>query len=125
LAILCTILDGTLERHTDGLWRWRDGTPEPRARDQWRSVTFDFRVRHLGDETCLEVPLVRAEADPELRWVRAAYELGGYQREGEVILIPLTEWTEWIATVRPLGAAWDSADEAAILERAWALGWRG
>jgi hypothetical protein len=40
-----------------------------------------------------------------------------------VILVPIADWDSWVAA-HPAGAAWDAADEPAILDRAYALGWR-
>jgi len=40
-----------------------------------------------------------------------------------VILVPIADWDAWVRA-HPAGAAWDVADETAILSRAYALGWR-
>ncbi len=40
-----------------------------------------------------------------------------------VLLVPIAEWDRWVAE-HPAGASWAQRDEAAILDRAYALGWR-
>ena len=40
-----------------------------------------------------------------------------------VLLVPVEEWDQWTRD-NPAGAEWDQTDEAAILDKARALGWR-
>lgn len=41
----------------------------------------------------------------------------------QVILVPVEEWDAWVKA-NPAGASWDTRDEEAILDKAYALGWR-
>lgn len=40
-----------------------------------------------------------------------------------VILVPAEEWDAWVRD-HPAGAAWDTTDEPALLDRARAVGWQ-
>jgi hypothetical protein len=94
--------------------------------DGWRAGMY--RLAQSGDHTgpriaeaggCRrlhtqpgEDPMLGCEPMPESRGPIPA-----------VILVPIADWDSWVAA-HPAGAAWDAADEPAILDRAYALGWR-
>jgi hypothetical protein len=113
-----TVLNGTLIRLGHDQWQWSDGTPALGVRDL-SPDRWHFRCRTYGNRGQCYVEVSRQVAlhTPELAWVLAGAQLG------PVILVPVEEWNEWVAT-HPVGASWDRADEPAILDRAARLGWR-
>ena len=70
-------LGGTLERLPSGEWQWRDGTPEPRARDLDRNAHYNFRCRATGSGKYIEVPKGLVLEETDLGWIKGCdYEIG-------------------------------------------------
>lgn len=144
-----TALGGTLIRWGQDQWAWSDHAPAPQVRDMTLSWYYHFRVIAYADGQYVEVPVNQARDEEDLRWVRS----GGYTRgrssadtgpreihlDGRVTrmttrdggkairhvyLVPVADWDARSAS-HPVGAQWDKADEAAILDRARKLGWEG
>lgn len=140
MTVISTVLDGTLQRHADS-WRWRDGAPEPRVRDMlvadnapnfrvsrgmveiprdWRSSRYwpTGQGRHRVDPQAAEeiTRLIQDIGQPG-----AVYADAPDQATHQGYLIPVAQWDA--AMREPCGVWWDAQDEAAILDRAYALGW--
>lgn len=77
---MTTTLDGTLIRHDDGTWHWRDGTPEPRVSDLTLGRAYNFRCRtYGGGSTCVEVPISVAREQDDLAWVIEGLRANRYE----------------------------------------------
>lgn len=134
-------LGGTLRRASDG-WYWCDDTYEPRVRDlyleelapdwrcvrrarhAWVEIPTDWRF-HVHDEE-LERALTELVRDyatiGSIRDDSAAHSVGerGQLRSG--YRVPMAAWQ--LIMHQPVGATWSISDDAAIRERARALGYR-
>lgn len=141
--MIASTLGGTLLRDAQG-WHWSDGAREPRVRDLPVAAVHGYRIQAQGGTRYVVVPMGRAREEPELDWVRAGFAEGRYQRGPDVdaglrrrelagsddhrvtgrdaVYVPIDDWDRWARSV-VLGASWEAEDEAAILDRAKALGW--
>ncbi len=103
-------------KNVKGVWRWSDGTPEPRVYNVRFDHSYDFH-RHNGN---VEVSAVSADREPDLRFATAypKVKLNPYLNY-EVYLVPLGVWNS-----QPPLAGWDKSDDPAILAKAVSLGWK-
>lgn len=137
-----TELGGALRRAPGG-WYWADGTFEPRVRDlyleelapdwrcvrharfAWVEIPTDWRFQVKDDEVRRAVnELVRDYATiGSIHDDSAAAAVGrrGQRRSG--YRVPIRAWR--LIMHQPAGAAWSRSDDAAIRERAAALGYEG
>jgi len=138
---------GRLIRWGNNLWAWRDGTKEPRVRDETLSSHYNFRIRTYADGKYVEVPVNVAKRFPdEFDFVLN----GSYKRANsgddtgpkvinlntsqtyhqssrpggkairKVYLVPIEDWE---ANDRVIGCVWDLEHEQEILNKAKSLGW--
>lgn len=148
MTTLSTALGGALARRPDG-WYWSDGTPEARVRDMsLADIAPNFRCCTVAGVTFVEIPRRwrdarywhggRVDADA-VRAIAGLLDEGGERcaiyAEGwaeridehrltvEGYRVPLALWDA--AMREPCGVWWDKADEAALIDRARALGWQG
>lgn len=141
--MIASTLGGTLLRDAQG-WHWSDGAREPRVRDLPVAAVHNYRIQAQGGARFVVVPLGRAREEAALDWVRAGLADGLYQRGPDIdaglrrrdivgsedhrvagtdaVYVPHDDWSRWARSV-VLDACWEAQDEAAILERAKALGW--
>lgn len=136
-TVLHTALSGALERHPDG-WRWKDGTPEPRARDMllqevapnfrccagmveipwnWREARF-WPAGRIDTQAAQEIENLIQEGGRKAgiyaEGLAEALDDHRLTKHGYVIPIAL-----WDAVMREhCGCWWDSEHEADILARA-------
>jgi hypothetical protein len=127
---------GRLRRLGPDSWAWADGTPEPRVRDlRLRDLAPNWRVVAFGDgRRFVEVPifwrdlvrdpdvrravadLVRVEPETRIYAEGVAEAIDDHRRSMRGCLVPLDRWDDRMAEV--VGAAWDRADEPAIVAKA-------
>lgn len=148
MTILYTTLGGTLQRHADG-WRWSDGQAAPEVADLLlNECAPNFRCITSGSGTVVEIPhdwrsrkywpsgrldtetanvideLVRdvgAKAPIYAEGLAEALDDHAARKHGYTV--PVAQWDA--ALREPCGASWPAEREAAILDRARSLGWRG
>jgi len=120
-----TSLGGTLVRHGRNDWRWRDGAPAPYVCDLSPAEAWNLRaVGNQAGPTHVEIPRGLVLETIALQWVLEAERDGRWAGGSRAaILVPVADWEAW-AREHPIGARWDRFDEPAVLDRAFALGWR-
>ena len=87
IEIICTAMDGTLQRKTDGRWYWSDGPIADGVGDVDRSGYYNFRISTISGASYVEVSRSLAENESDLGWIASRVHEGLYDvaRSGDHI----------------------------------------